>query len=345
MSSIGTKTRSQSSAVPAENTSAESAKNVSASAELAKNMSMDLVLEKLNGIENEQKALRQTMNDKFESLKKDLLENITKSINDMKVELEGEINKVKEDCQELRQSVEILQSQQTKPIDDIDRTIVITNLKADNDTLQTEVEKMVQVLGFTIPTDVTIEQVKRLPGRDGKPGIVKVAFNSLESKVKVLKVKQQLRSNPEYSKCWLRTSKTHAERVAEMNFQKLLDMWNEGDQYKLTGNGRIVHKDDLYEAGSGRGGSTRGGRNFRGGSSFRCSSFRGGSIPGDSMLGDSMRGGGTRGGGMRGAGTEASRGDGIGRGERFHSRGGLTSTADYSLNDINPRDPNRPDTY
>ena len=58
-----------------------------------------------------------------------------------------------------------------------------------------------------------------------------------------------------------------------------------------------------------------------------------------------MRGGGTRGGGMRGAGTEASRGDGIGRGERFHSRGGLTSTADYSLNDINPRDPNRPDTY
>ena len=117
--------------MPAENTSAESAKNVSASAELAKNMSMDLVLEKLNDIENEQKALRQTMNDKFESLKKDLLENITKSINDMKVELEGEINKVKEDCQELRQSVEILQSQQTKPIDDIDRTIVITNLKAD----------------------------------------------------------------------------------------------------------------------------------------------------------------------------------------------------------------------
>jgi hypothetical protein len=186
--------------------------------------------------------------------------------------------------------------------------VVVTNLKDDGMTLDDRVSDLVGTLGFQIPTDVAISQVKRLQGRNGKPGLVKVAFDSLESKIKVLKAKRSLKAKPQYSNCWMRSSKSHAERVTELNFQALLDLIPEGDQYKLTSNGKLVHQDDLDPGGADGGGV--GGATYHSGGSFRG-------------RGNQGRG---RGGPRRGM-------------RRNNWRG------DYSINDLNPRNPNRPDMY
>lgn len=274
--------------------------------------SMDAVLEKLGNIETEQKALRDFFGKKFDDLKKELLDTMINKINEVKESFDKELQEVKDKYEELKTDVQHLQEiTDREPIEDMDRTVIVTNLKDNGMTLERRVDDMITTLGFTMPHDVSVSQVKRLPGRGGNTGIVKVAFDSLDSKIKVLRTKKELKKSPEYTKCWMRSSKSHIERISEMNFKTLLDLVQGGDKYKITGNGKIVSQDE-----GDTGGAT----------------------------------GGTTGGAPAGRGNFAGRGWGQGRGGpgRGPGRGGPgrgSERGDVSIRDLNPRDPNRPDTY
>ena len=85
-------------------------------------------------------------------------------------------------------------------------------------------------------------QVKRLAGRNEKPGLVKVALDTTDSKIKVLKAKKKLQCISEYKNVWIRSSKSHAERIQEQNIKQLLQLIPGGQQLKLTSNGKVQPK-------------------------------------------------------------------------------------------------------
>lgn len=197
--------------------------------------------------------------DKQDCFQKQLHDLKTELLTTMDVKIKNATQKIEQDVGELKSNVENMQfaldelkSEERNaqavpvsacdPVDDVDRTVIVINLSEDDDvSLHNRISDVMTQL--ECPGD-SVVQVKRLEGRNGKPGLVKVAFNSKESKIEVLRAKSKLKTTQRYKRVWMRSSKTHAERLMELNFKKMLDMVPDGTNYKLTGSGRIEPRDD-----------------------------------------------------------------------------------------------------
>ncbi len=70
-----------------------------------------------------------------------------------------------------------------------------------------------------------------------------MAFSSLEAKLCVLRAKYSLKHSREFARVFLRSSKSHTERLIEINFRKLLDIVPGGEELRVASNGRIIEKD------------------------------------------------------------------------------------------------------
>ena len=95
-------------------------------------------------------------------------------------------------------------------------------------------------------TNVAVVRAKRIPSKTSKPGLVKIEFRSLEEKIQVLRNKQKLKNHRVYEKCFLRSSKSHAERLMEANLATLLDHLPIRNQFRVAGNGRLVQNDGAF---------------------------------------------------------------------------------------------------
>ena len=85
--------------------------------------------------------------------------------------------------------------------------------------------------------DVPVVQGKRLTSKTNKPGLVKIEFNSLYEKKRVLRAKAKLKNSTTYGKVFLRSSKTHCEQILEHNLQVVLESSPIGTHYRKSGNG------------------------------------------------------------------------------------------------------------
>ncbi len=66
--------------------------------------------------------------------------------------------------------------------------------------------------------DITVMRCRRLQSRGGKPGLVKVQFTSRDVKIAILRSKRKLKISREFGKTFLRTSRSHIERLVDVNF-------------------------------------------------------------------------------------------------------------------------------
>ena len=93
--------------------------------------------------------------------------------------------------------------------------------------------------------DIPVIRAKRLPSRNAnKPGLLKIELPNLEAKKKILRRKTQLNKVQQYRKVYLRSSKTHAERLIELNTMTLLQQMPSANQFRMTGNGRLIPVDE-----------------------------------------------------------------------------------------------------
>ena len=77
------------------------------------------------------------------------------------------------------------------------------------------------------------------PHRDGKPGIVKIEFQSLDDKVRALRAKSKLSENSQYRRVFVRSSQTHTERVLHQNTMTTLKEMGVDQKFRFTGSGRL----------------------------------------------------------------------------------------------------------
>ena len=87
--------------------------------------------------------------------------------------------------------------------------------------------------------DVPVVQGKRLTSKTNKPVFVKIEFNSLYEKKRVLRAKAKLKNSTTYGKVFLRSSKTHCEQILEHNLQVVLESSPIGAHCRISGNGKI----------------------------------------------------------------------------------------------------------
>ena len=77
---------------------------------------------------------------------------------------------------------------------------------------------------------------------DGKPGIIKMQLRSLNDCIKVLHSKGRLRDPDRYKRVYIRSSKSHEEKLLEQHTYELLKMQGKADEYTFTGSGKLVRK-------------------------------------------------------------------------------------------------------
>ncbi len=103
---------------------------------------------------------------------------------------------------------------------------------------------------------VTVKPVKSVRLKEGerKKTLVKITFEALQDKIAVLRAKFSLRSTNDFSKVFLRSSKSHVERLIDINFKKLLDIIPGGESLRVAASRRIVERtssrDDDQDTGS-----------------------------------------------------------------------------------------------
>ena len=100
-----------------------------------------------------------------------------------------------------------------------DATIIASGVQQPRDAITFDTaESIISALGPEVVRTTAIVEAKRISSRTpSQPGLLKIAFESLDEKKTVLRAKTNLKQSREFSKVFLRSSKTHTERIMEQN--------------------------------------------------------------------------------------------------------------------------------
>ena len=242
---------------------------------------MDMLMESVIDIKKGQDSLRITLDSKIDKLRKDLLINIDEKVrslrDDVTIEIGREslrIDNLMRDVQSMKCKIDSVENkcnsmdngdsthsehhtQHMNPIDDPDLTITASGLPyTQGECILDKAKSLTAALGDEISNNVTVIAAKRLNSRlPNRPGIVKISFASLSEKIRVLRNKMKLIKTEQYKKTFLKSSKSHAERLIEINTRALLREIPNGRNFRVDANGRLRQRN--YEQTLGDDAETR----------------------------------------------------------------------------------------
>ena len=136
------------------------------------------------------------------------------------------------------------------PLNDHDLTITADGLPYNEDEdLVAKVDALIRALGDDVYENVKVIAVTRIIPRTGnKPGLVKIALQNLQEKIRVLRNKMNLKDNPTYATVYIKSSKSHAERLIESNTRAILRELPGNHSLRIDANGRIRKRTTTNEA-------------------------------------------------------------------------------------------------
>lgn len=129
-------------------------------------------------------------------------------------------------------------SQSYSPNDDPSLTVIAMNVQKTEEPIPDVAREIVSHLD----NSAAVVAASRLRDRYGKPGLVKISFFSPREKKNVLREKRNIRYVEKYKTVFIRSSKSHTERLIELNARTMLSELPHGNQFRITSNGRIVKK-------------------------------------------------------------------------------------------------------
>lgn len=124
---------------------------------------------------------------------------------------------------------------------DPDVCVIVTGLvdQQGEDILQ-RAKELVAALGEEVTSAVQVTGATRLRAKlQGRSGPVKISFRSLNEKVRVLRKKTVLKDSDMYKDVYIKSSKSHAERLIELNARTLLNQIPQGKNFRVDASGRI----------------------------------------------------------------------------------------------------------
>ena len=210
---------------------------------------IDKMMELLESLKKGQESLQKTFDSKLERLRNDVLAKIDDKMRSVKVDMNLQLAGLERKIGDLESEMNSLRSDPgfvDTSVNNCERTVIATNIPVRHDRPLIDTSKaLISALGEDISRRSRITDVKRCPDRGtGKTPLLKIAFETVEQKVDVLRAKESLKNTREFKNVYLRSSKNHTERILELNAKTLLSQLPNGNQYRVTANGRIVKKDN-----------------------------------------------------------------------------------------------------
>ena len=171
--------------------------------------------------------------------------NLKQEIDALQNQLNTDIGQLSTRCEVIENRLKLLEE---KHFFDFETTIVAQHVPI-TPGKETDIIKLAEEIVWegTETRDVKVVRAKRLESNNGKPGLLKIELDSVQDKVRVLRNKPKLRKHCSFSRVYIRSSKSHAERIMESNMSLLLQQLPIGNHYRLAGNGRLVQIDNTFD--------------------------------------------------------------------------------------------------
>lgn len=205
---------------------------------MVKSIQDSLELQKLT-IQQNKLELNQKLNEISENISKKIETIVSKEMSKVMDYVDSEVKLVYTRIDELAKKLDELQQYTQKEFDP-EVTVVAIGVKQEPNEIPTRVASQIIGEGMKL-NGVQIVRAARLAGRDGKPGIMKIEFPSVQEKIRVLQNKQNLQKS-RWNRVYLRSSKMHVERVNDLNMKTILGLIPGGEKYMVSGSGKIIEK-------------------------------------------------------------------------------------------------------
>ena len=130
------------------------------------------------------------------------------------------------------------------PLDNNDITVIIKDMPTTpREDLLMKARELISALGNEVSSNVKVIAASRLPARfQNKPGLVKVSLADVDQKILVLRNKFKLKNHRTFKRVFIKSAKSHVERLLELNARTLLRELPQGRSYRVSGNGRILRR-------------------------------------------------------------------------------------------------------
>jgi len=183
------------------------------------------------------------LGDSLKSLLKD-------SIQDIQQYVDMEVGRINSQLQDIQTRVSVIEEKQQQNLEyDPEVSVIMSKVPM---TAGEDIQKLAENIiheGLGIP-EIPIVRAMRLPQRHlqgqgfrhPSTPLVKVQLRDLDAKKRVLRSKLKLATTQDYANVWIRSSKSHIERLIDINFKTILDMIPDGNTMTVTNSGRITKK-------------------------------------------------------------------------------------------------------
>ncbi len=128
--------------------------------------------------------------------------------------------------------------------------------RGENETEASLSQKLVEIM--TQGLELSGIEIVKTNRCFGNPSPIKVEFYSVNEKIDVLRANKKLPQKRQSSNIYIRSAKSHDERLIELNFKQLIDNLEISDVFRFTGSGRLVYKDEKERNNRSEGGKGRG---------------------------------------------------------------------------------------
>lgn len=203
-------------------------------------------------MDNIEKQLNSKVDGLYGSLEKILKGELKKCVKEIQENIDLEIGALKSRLDQLEDKLQSSNSSASRKFDP-DVSIVIMGLPYDeHEDLPKKLRELLEVCCACeqIQTQIAME---RLRSRGPGLGVVRAAFASVREKVDVLRGKHNLKSNTQFAKVYVRSAKSHSDRIMELNFKTLLRDLPAGKDFYISGNGRLIKRESPEEAAGATG--------------------------------------------------------------------------------------------
>ena len=113
-------------------------------------------------------------------------------------------------------------------------------MRQDGGDLLTKANDIIKALGSDVLTRKQITGATRLRSYiHDRPPLIKISFRNVKEKILVLRNKSLLKEKAPYKEVYINSSKSHAERLIELNARTLLRQLPQGSNFRVDANGRI----------------------------------------------------------------------------------------------------------
>lgn len=222
---------------------------------------MTIIADAVDKLQKGQSTLQSIVESKLDKFRNEFVQGIDEKFKAMKsdIDLEFSIHKNKIDTlsqtiDSIMERLELVENGDRpiyesgalgvvhNPLEDTNITIIATNVKFEPSE---DILSVAKELVAHLDDSAQVVAAARLKNRKiNKPGLVKISFARVDQKIRVLRAKRKLAEISGYRSVFLRSSKTHTERLIELNARTILNEMPNGKDFRITANGRIVKKID-----------------------------------------------------------------------------------------------------